>query len=62
MEKDSAKEEEDSEEDWGDYVKGGYHPVELGDTFSDDRYVVIRKLGWSFFSTSWLAKDQKYVP
>ena len=61
MEKDSAK-EEDSEEDWEGYVNGGYHPVKLGDTFSNNRYVVIRKLGWSDSSTSWLAKDQKYVP
>lgn len=65
MEKDSAKEEDSEEdweeEDWEDYVNGGYHPVKLGDTFSNNRYVVIRKLGWSDSSTSWLAKDQKYV-
>ncbi|KAF8872173.1 hypothetical protein CPB84DRAFT_1854598 [Gymnopilus junonius] len=42
-----------------DYVKGGYHPVKIGDTFSDGRYVVVRKLGWGHFSTVWLAKDQK---
>lgn len=49
----------EDEEDWEDYVKGGYHPVKIGDTFSDDRYVVVRKLGWGHFSTVWLAKDQK---
>jgi len=47
----------EDEEDWEDYVKGGYHPVKIGDTFSDDRYVVVRKLGWGHFSTVWLAKD-----
>jgi hypothetical protein len=26
------------------YVKGGYHPVKIGDTFSDERYIVICKL------------------
>jgi len=51
----------EDEEDWEDYVKGGYHPVKIGDTFSDDRYVVVRKLGWGHFSTVWLAKDQKCV-
>ncbi|PPQ84556.1 hypothetical protein CVT25_007638 [Psilocybe cyanescens] len=49
----------EDEEDWEDYVKGGYHPVKIGDTFSDSRYVVVRKLGWGHFSTVWLAKDQK---
>lgn len=51
----------EDEEDWEDYVKGGYHPVHLGDTFSDGRYIVVRKLGWGHFSTVWLAKDEKYV-
>ena len=51
----------EDEEDWEDYVKGGYHPVKIGDTFSDERYIVVRKLGWGHFSTVWLARDQKYV-
>jgi serine/threonine-protein kinase SRPK3 len=51
----------EDEEDWEDYVKGGYHPVKIGDEFSDGRYVVVRKLGWGHFSTVWLAKDSKYV-
>ncbi|KAG9122452.1 serine/threonine protein kinase, CMGC group [Ceratobasidium sp. 392] len=50
----------EDEEDWEDYVKGGYHPVQLGDTFSDGRYTVVRKLGWGHFSTVWLAKDSKH--
>ncbi|KZT66689.1 kinase-like protein [Daedalea quercina L-15889] len=49
----------EDEEDWEDYVKGGYHPVHIGDTFSDGRYAVVRKLGWGHFSTVWLAKDAK---
>ncbi|KAH8114263.1 kinase-like protein [Phellopilus nigrolimitatus] len=50
----------EDEEDWEDYVKGGYHPVHIGDAFSDGRYIVVRKLGWGHFSTVWLAKDTKF--
>jgi len=39
-----------------DYLKGGYHPVEIGD-FYHNRYHVIRKLGWGHFSTVWLCLD-----
>ena len=49
----------EDEEDWEDYVKGGYHPVKIGDEFSDGRYTVVRKLGWGHFSTVWLARDDK---
>ena len=51
----------EDEEDWEDYCKGGYHPVHIGDPFSDSRYIVVRKLGWGHFSTVWLARDNKYV-
>jgi len=51
----------EDEEDWEDYVKGGYHPVHIGDTFSDGRYVVVRKLGWGHFSTVWLANDTNLI-
>ncbi|KAF8869914.1 kinase-like domain-containing protein [Mucidula mucida] len=47
----------EDEEDWEEYVKGGYHPVHIGDSFSDGRYIVVRKLGWGHFSTVWLARD-----
>ena len=49
----------EDEEDWEDYVAGGYHPVKIGDLFSDGRYKVVRKLGWGHFSTVWLAMDKK---
>jgi serine/threonine-protein kinase SRPK3 len=51
----------DSEEDQEDYVKGGYHPVNIGNVFSGGRYVVVRKLGWGHFATVWLANDQRYA-
>lgn len=49
----------ENEEDLEDYCKGGYHPVGVGDAFSDGRYLIVRKLGWGHFSTVWLAKDHK---
>ena len=49
------------EEDENDYIKGGYHPISLHDKFKEDRYEVIRKLGWGHFSTVWLSKDKKYL-
>ncbi|KAI9590871.1 kinase-like domain-containing protein [Syncephalis fuscata] len=55
-----SMEEEDSE----DYCKGGYHAVQIGETFKEGRYTILRKLGWGHFSTVWLARDaecQRYV-
>ncbi|KAJ7661665.1 kinase-like domain-containing protein [Mycena rosella] len=49
----------EDEEDWEDYKPGGYHPVKIGDAFSDNRYQIVRKLGWGHFSTVWLAWDSK---
>ncbi|KKK26969.1 serine protein [Aspergillus rambellii] len=49
----TTAEEEDSE----DYCKGGYHPVTIGETYNNGRYVVVRKLGWGHFSTVWLSRD-----
>ncbi|KAK9477864.1 kinase-like domain-containing protein [Lipomyces japonicus] len=45
------------EESLEDYCKGGYHPVAIGETFKDGRYMIVRKLGWGHFSTVWLARD-----
>src|SRR5258705_5078273 len=47
------------EEPLEDYTRGGYHPVGLGDVFQD-RYKVVRKLGWGGYSTVWLTHDQRY--
>ena len=47
------------EEDWKDHVKSVYHPMHIGDAFSNGRNLVVRKLGWGYFSTVWLAKDTK---
>ena len=57
-------------EDMSMYKMGGYHPVTLGDTFSNipnsraPRYRVLHKLGHGSFSTVWIAQDlahEKYV-
>ena len=45
------------EEDSEDYCKGGYHPVHVGETYKEGKYVVVRKLGWGHFSTVWLSRD-----
>lgn len=48
-------------EDWEDYMKGGYHPVHIGDSVLDGRYAVVRKLAWGHFLTDWLAKVDKCI-
>lgn len=50
--------EQEEQEDFRDYCKGGYHPVKIGDVYSN-RYQIIRKLGWGHFSTVWLCWDLK---
>ncbi|ODM91950.1 Serine/threonine-protein kinase spk-1 [Orchesella cincta] len=52
-----AEEEEEDEEDQEDYQVGGYHPVKIGDVYNQ-RYEIIRKLGWGHFSTVWLCHDR----
>ncbi|TFK57525.1 kinase-like protein [Heliocybe sulcata] len=49
--------ESKDEESPADYNSGGYLQVKIKDTFKEDRYVVVRKLGWGHFSTVWLVKD-----
>ncbi|BGP18484.1 hypothetical protein JCM10213v2_006550 [Rhodosporidiobolus nylandii] len=42
----------DDEEKLSDYEAGGYHPVRIGDVYGpNERYVIVRKLGWGHFST-----------
>lgn len=45
------------EEDSEDYCKGGYHPVTVGESYNNGRYIIVRKLGWGHFSTVWLSRD-----
>jgi serine/threonine-protein kinase SRPK3 len=56
-EEDPAAEITADEEDSEDYCKGGYHPVHVGETYNNGKYVVVRKLGWGHFSTVWLSRD-----
>lgn len=42
--------ESKDEESAAEYNQGGYLPVKVKDTFKNDRYVVVRKLGCVFFS------------
>ncbi|XP_037813169.1 SRSF protein kinase 3 isoform X6 [Lucilia sericata] len=54
---------DEEQEDVAQYCRGGYHPVVIGDIF-DNRFRVVRKLGWGHFSTVWLCRDlkeEKYV-
>jgi len=49
---------DEEQEDASQYCRGGYHPVVIGDIF-DNRFRVVRKLGWGHFSTVWLCRDLK---
>ena len=39
-----------------EYRKGGYHPVVVGEVYHE-RYRIVKKLGWGYFSTVWLVWD-----
>lgn len=59
---DDDDDEEDSadlnnEEDLKDYVPGGYHTCFIGELYKNNKYTLVRKLGWGHFSTVWLARD-----
>ncbi|RWS31943.1 SRSF protein kinase 2-like protein, partial [Leptotrombidium deliense] len=56
VEEEAIESDDDEQEDPSDYVKGGYHPVKIGELFNG-RYHVVRKLGWGHFSTVWLCWD-----
>ncbi|KAA1467008.1 kinase-like protein [Dentipellis sp. KUC8613] len=45
-----------------DYRPGGFHPMTIGDTFSEGRYRIIHKLGFGSSSTVWLARDERHHP
>ncbi|KAF9069592.1 hypothetical protein BDP27DRAFT_1420717 [Rhodocollybia butyracea] len=47
-----------SHEDLGHYMPGGFHPIMIGDEFSQGRYRIIHKLGYGGFSTTCLACNQ----
>ena len=38
------------------YKIGGYHPVKLGEVYNN-KYLVLKKLGWGHFSTVWLVSN-----
>ena len=42
---------------FNDLPPGGYHPVKVGEVYNE-RYLVVRKLGWGHFSTCWYCLDQ----
>ena len=42
------------------YEVGGYHPVNIGEVFNQ-RYKIVRKLGWGLYSTVWLVQDTRFV-
>ncbi|KAK6936140.1 Protein kinase domain [Dillenia turbinata] len=55
--RESGSEYTSEDEGTEDYRRGGYHFVQVGDSFKNGRYVVQSKLGWGHFSTVWLAWD-----
>ena len=54
---DDGNESSDSDEGEDGYKSGGYHRVHIGDVYNE-RYVVLRKLGWGHFSTVWMVYDR----
>ena len=63
-EEEDDEEETSSDEDYSDdddegtegYRPGGYHPVSLGEVYNN-KYLVLKKLGWGHFSTVWMVRD-----
>ncbi|KAL3940916.1 MAG: hypothetical protein SGBAC_004629 [Bacillariaceae sp.] len=59
---DSGEDYTDDEDEGEDgYKTGGYHRVKVGEVYNQ-RYVVIKKLGWGHFSTVWMVKDRRSPP
>lgn len=40
------------------YKPGGFHPINVGEVYNE-RYEVVRQLGWGVYSTVWLVQDVK---
>jgi serine/threonine-protein kinase SRPK3 len=40
------------------YCPGGFHPITAGDRLHD-RYRIVHKLGFGYYSTVWLARDER---
>ena len=51
--------QEDECESLDRYGKGGLCPVDLGQSFKDDRYHIVYKLGNGGTSTVWMAWDRR---
>lgn len=47
---------ETEQENADKYCEGGYHPIRIADVI-DDRYHIVRKIGYGHFSTVWLTWD-----
>eukprot|EP00816_Leptocylindrus_hargravesii_P000267 CAMPEP_0196828266 /NCGR_PEP_ID=MMETSP1362-20130617/94587_1 /TAXON_ID=163516 /ORGANISM="Leptocylindrus danicus, Strain CCMP1856" /LENGTH=1110 /DNA_ID=CAMNT_0042208939 /DNA_START=165 /DNA_END=3498 /DNA_ORIENTATION=+ len=55
----SAEDYSDDEDEGEDgYRPGGYHPVKIGEVYNQ-RYIVVKKLGWGHFSTVWMVRDKE---
>ncbi|KAL9017910.1 MAG: hypothetical protein Q9185_004771 [Variospora sp. 1 TL-2023] len=46
-------------EELDNYQLGWYHPVNIGDVYSNGRYRIVHKLGFGTYSTVWLARDSR---
>ena len=55
----SDYEDPSNAEDYAQYKLDGYHPVSIGESFNNGRYLVIQKLGWGHFSTVLLVQETK---
>lgn len=49
----------DLEEGAESYTPGGYHPIYSGDIYNN-RYEVLRKVGYGMYSTVWLVRDRDH--
>ena len=45
-------------EELKEFKEDGYHPIHMGEIL-DNRYIVLKKMGWGHFSTVWLVFNIK---